>query len=188
MLIGLIVSVGAQYVPPVPTSDPIRSQANAGPYGEVHTKFEFITRDVTSTEAVTVTSTHNIVVTSTSDIWQEYVHSIVAPVTVYTTERQFLPEAPDTVTKYIQVTQTPVEIRTVKAPLDLVHTVTTEYTSFYTSTTDLEFWTTIEHVFTNYDVYTEAVFSTQVLEQVLTRTATEFITSQVTVTRTPLYY
>lgn len=54
------------------------------------------------------TVTHTFRVTTTSDIWVTESTFVELPVTVYTTERDFVPEVARTVTSVLRVTTTPV--------------------------------------------------------------------------------
>merc|ERR1712126_343706 len=99
--------------------------APAAPAYEEHVVAPVVTRDVTRTEYVTETKTHRLRVPVTSDIWVTDATQIDAYVTVYETERRYIPERADTVTSYIAVTATPGVVPT--------RAVTTEYTSFVTS-------------------------------------------------------
>merc|ERR1712058_5398 len=116
----------------------------------------------------------------TSEIWATDATQIDAYVTVYETERRYIPERADTVTSYIAVTATPVAVVTASRGVVPTRAVTTEYTSFVTSVTDVELWQTVTHTFTQFQGYTEAVYETQELVQKQTVTVTNTQTQYVT--------
>merc|ERR1711874_906226 len=82
----------------------------------------------------------------------------------------YIPERADTVTSYITVTATPIAVVTASRGVVPTRAVTTEYTSFVTSVTDVELWQTVTHTFTQFQGYTEAVYETQELKQLHTVT------------------
>merc|ERR1719290_988916 len=158
--------------------------APAAPAYEDHVIAPVVTRDITRTEYVTETKTHRLRVPVTSDIWVTDATQIDAYVTVYETERRYIPERADTVTSYIAVTATPVAVVTASRGVVPTRAVTTEYTSFVTSVTDVELWQTVTHTFTQFQGYTQAEYQTQELRQVLTVTVTNTQTQTQYVTRT----
>lgn len=66
------------------------------------------------------TVTHTFRVTTTSDIWVTESTFVELPVTVYTTDRDYVPEVPRTVTSVLKVTTTPVRAWFVAMYLGLV--------------------------------------------------------------------
>merc|ERR1712126_475119 len=97
---------------PVAPSYSAPRAAPAAPAYEEHVVAPVVTRDVTRTEYVTETKTHRPRVPVTSDIWVTDATQIDAYVTVYETERRYIPERADAVTSYIAVTATPVAVVT----------------------------------------------------------------------------
>merc|ERR1712126_388837 len=168
---------------PVAPSYSAPRAAPAGPAYEEHVVAPVVTRDVTRTEYITETKTHRLRVPVTSDIWVTDATQIDAYVTVYETERRYIPERADTVTSYIAVTAPPIAVVTASRGVVPTRAVTTEYTSFVTSVTDVELWQTVTHTYTQFQGYTEAVYETQDLKQLHTVTVTNTQTQYVTRTR-----
>merc|ERR1719147_175803 len=144
-LVTLLALVGCVVADPSVLQIP-----RAAPAYEEHVVAPVVTRDVTRTEYVTETKTHRLRVPVTSDIWVTDATQIDAYVTVYETERRYIPERADTVTSYIAVTATPVAVVTASRGVVPTRAVTTEYTSFVTSVTDVELWQTVTHTYTQF--------------------------------------
>ncbi|XP_047482601.1 uncharacterized protein LOC125034723 [Penaeus chinensis] len=142
-----------------------------------------INRAVTETATRTNTVTHTFRVTTTSDIWVTESTFVELPVTVYTTERDYVPEVPRTVTSVLRVTTTPVFVKTAEDFVNPSRTFVSVYTSFVTTTETVKFWQSIYHVSTDYQITTLPVWTTQELVQHIVTTTTRYVTSVVTATQ-----
>ncbi|XP_037794038.1 uncharacterized protein LOC119589509 [Penaeus monodon] len=138
---------------------------------------------VTETVTRTDTVTHTFRVTTTSDIWVTESTFVELPVTVYTTDRDYVPEVPRTVTSVLKVTTTPVFVKTAEEFVNPSRTFVSVYTSFVTTTETVKFWQSIYHVYTDYQVTTVPVWTTQELVQHVVTTTTHFVTNLVTSTK-----
>ncbi|XP_042872710.1 mucin-3B-like [Penaeus japonicus] len=162
--LGLVLSVTAQYET----------------HGRIPTPVT--QRPVTETVTRTETVTHTFRVTTTSDIWVTESTFVELPVTVYTTDRDFVPEVPRTVTSVLRVTTTPINLKTAEEFIAPVRTFVSVYTSFVTVTETVQFWQSIFHVSTEYQVQTVPVWTTQELIQHVVTTTTLYATNVVTST------
>ncbi|XP_063596281.1 uncharacterized protein LOC134773137 [Penaeus indicus] len=142
-----------------------------------------INRAVTETVTRTETVTHTFRVTTTSDIWVTESTFVELPVTIYTTERDFVPEVPRTVTSVLRVTTTPVFVKTAEEFVNPSRTFVSVYTSFVTTTETVKFWQSIYHVSTDYQITTLPVWTTQELIQHVITTTTRYVTNVVTATQ-----
>ncbi|ROT79992.1 hypothetical protein C7M84_001263 [Penaeus vannamei] len=142
-----------------------------------------VARPVTETVTRTDTVTHTFRVTTTSDIWVTESTFVELPVTVYTTERDFVPEVARTVTSVLRVTTTPVAIKTAEEFVNPSRTFVSVFTSFVTTTETVKFWQSIYHVSTDYQVTTLPVWTTQELVQHVITTTTHYVTNFVTSTQ-----
>ncbi|XP_042872711.1 glucoamylase S1-like [Penaeus japonicus] len=140
-------------------------------------------RPVTETVTRTETVTHTFRVTTTSDIWVTESTFVELPVTVYTTDRDYVPEAPRTVTSVLRVTTSPVNVKTAEEFVQPSRTFVSVYTSFVTTTEYVNFWQSIYHVSTDYQVTTLPVWTTQELLQHVVTTTTRYVTNVVTSTQ-----
>ena len=77
---------------------------------------------------------------------------VKVPVSVLNTQRSYRPDAADTVTSFVRVTQTPIEVATRTAQVYSTKTLVSVYTSFVTETATTELWQPIVHLSTSYDV------------------------------------
>ncbi|XP_042209438.1 uncharacterized protein LOC121857450 [Homarus americanus] len=166
-----VVSVSCQVATPT-----YNTRVTSPTYDTHDPYFTVITKYVTET----VTVTHTLRETSTSDVWITDQTTVVLPVTQYTTDWDFVSSEPYTRTSVVRVTSTPVIVTTVTSFTNPVRTVTSIFTSFFTSTTILEFWQSITHVSLAHQIFTKPVFSTQELVQEIVTTVTQIVTSTVT--------
>ena len=99
-----------------------------------------------------VTKTHTLRVPSTSDVWVTDVTMVKVPVSVVTTQRSYRPDAPDTVTSFVRVTQTSIDVVTRTVEAYPTKTLVSVFTQFVTETATIELWQPIVHLSTAYDV------------------------------------
>ena len=99
-----------------------------------------------------VTKTHVLRVPSTSDVWVTDMTMVNVPVTQYTTRRSYVPEPANTVTSFVRVTKTPVDVVTRTVEVYPKKTVVSVFTEFVTETSAVELWHPIVHLTTSYEV------------------------------------
>ncbi|XP_050693454.1 uncharacterized protein LOC126984110 [Eriocheir sinensis] len=135
----------------------------------------------------TITVTETLRVTSTSDVWNTELVENSVFVTQLSTNRNYVPAQPATVTSIIRVTATPVSVVTKTEGINPVRTVVSYVTSFATVTETQEYHNTITHVDVFQHVVTVPVSSVQTLVQREISTTMVITTATVT-SRTTGYH
>ncbi|XP_069177299.1 chondroitin proteoglycan 1-like isoform X3 [Procambarus clarkii] len=133
------------------------------------------------------TLTHTLRETTTSDVWVTEQTAITLTVTQTTTQWDFVPQYPQTVTSVIRVTSTPVVVETATVGVNPVSTMVSIYSQFVTTTDTVKYWQTITHVAVTHEIQTVPVVTTQELLQEIVTTVTHIVTTTVTST-TARYY
>ena len=99
-----------------------------------------------------VTKTHTLRVPSTSDVWVTDVTMVKVPVSVVTTQRSYRPDAPDTVTSFVRVTQTSIDVATRTVEAYPTKTLVSVFTNFVTKIATVDLWQPSVHTTTSYEV------------------------------------
>ncbi|XP_053635068.1 uncharacterized protein [Cherax quadricarinatus] len=141
----------------------------------------------TSTVTEKTTVTHTLRETTTSDVWVTDQTVVTLTVTQASTQWDFLPQQPQTVTSVMRITSTPVVVVTATAVTNSVRTVVSVFSQFVTVTDTVKYWQTITHVAVSHEIQTVPVVTTQELLQEIITTVTQILTTTVTSTTARFY-